>query len=180
MAVRFFDTLTDETLEKVTYRIEVWRSGDLLARNLFFDDDGLLNIEIRPVLDCTEAELWKCTTYGGSEHVSAPGALYVFGDGRPTITGPIFDKGGLYNIRVDIEGATSPKTIVAQPLRYDTFVSVAQEQPFSIQTASAEEVPVVVKTYYDEVDNLVINLQIIQFDLICHLIGLLIIYNMLQ
>ena len=152
MAVRFFNTETDETFESVTYRIEVWRSGDLLARNLFFDDDGLLNIEVRPVLDCTEAELWRCTTYGGSEHVTAPGALYVFGEGRPTITGPIFDKGGLYNIRVDIEGATSPKTIVAQALSYDTFVSVAQEQPFSIQTASAE-IPVVVKTYYDEVDN---------------------------
>ena len=152
MAVRFFDTLTDTTLEKVTYRIEVWRSGDLLARNLFYDLDGNLNIEIRPVENCTKAELWKCTTYGGSEHVSAPGALFVQGEGRPTITGPIFDKGGLYNIRVDIEGATSPKTLIAQPLRYDTFVSVAQEQPFTIPTASAE-IPVVIKTYYDEVDN---------------------------
>jgi len=152
LAVRFFDTLTDETLEQVTYRIEVWRSGDLLARNLFFDDDGILNIEIRPVYDCNEIELWKCSTYGGSEHVSAPGALYVFGGGRPLITGPIFDQGGLYNIRVDIEGATSPRTLLAEVLRYDTFVSVAQEQPFSIQTASAE-VPVVLKTYYDQVDN---------------------------
>ena len=152
MEIRFFNTETDATFEKVTYRIEVWRSGDLLARNLFYDLDGTLNIEIRPTLNCSKAELWRCTTYGGSEHVSAPGALFVQGEGRPTITGPIFDKGGLYNIRVDIEGATSPKTIVAQPLSYDTFVSVAQEQPFTIQTASAE-VPVVVKTYYDEVEN---------------------------
>ena len=153
MEIRLFDTDSDETLEKVTFRVEVWRSGDLLARNLFYDLDGTLNIEVRPVTDCAEAEPWRCSDYFGSEHSSAPGALYVQGEGRPLITGPIFDKGGLYNIRVDVEGATSPRTIVAQVLSYDTFVSVAQEQPFQIQTASAEEIPVVVKTYYDEVDN---------------------------
>ncbi|MDH3695686.1 MAG: peptidase [Nitrosopumilus sp.] len=163
MKIRFFDTITDTTLEKVTYRIEVWRSGDLLARNLFYDLDGRLDVEIRPDFGCDEADLWKCTIYGGSEHVSAPGALFVHGAActddnldicaRPTITGPIFDKGGLYNVRIDIEAATSPRTVLATLLSYDTFVSVAQEQDFVIQTANAEEVPVIVKTYYDEVEN---------------------------
>ncbi len=153
MKVRFFDTLTDTTLEKVTYRIEVWQKGDLLARNLFYDLDGVLNVQIKPNPNCQEVELWKCTIYGGSEHVTAPGALYVQGEGRPTISGPIFVEGGLYNIRVDIEGATSPKTVLATLLSYDTFISIAQEQDFLIQTANAEEIPVIVKTYYDEVDN---------------------------
>jgi hypothetical protein len=153
MAVRFYDTLTDENLDKVTYRVEVWRSGDLLARNLFYDLDGTLNVEIRPTTNCAELELWRCTNYFGSEHVTAPGALFVQGEGRPVIQGPIFDKGGLYNIRVDIEGASNPRTAVAQLLSYDTFVSVAQEQDFVIQTAQAQQVPVTVKTYYDDVDN---------------------------
>ena len=163
MQVRFFDTLTDTTLEQVTYRIEVWKSQDLLARNLFYDDDGVLDVEIRPKSDCTESDLWKCTIYGGSEHVTAPGALYVFGPSctgdnfdicaRPTITGPIFNQGGLYNIKVEIEGATSPKTLLTELLSYDTFVSIAHEQDFLIQTANAEEIPVVVKTYYDDIEN---------------------------
>ena len=163
MQVRFFDTLTDENLDKVTYRIEVWQSGELLARNLFYDMDGRLDIKIKPQTGCSETNLHECSTYGGSEHVSAPGALYVHGAdctddnldvcGRPSITGPIFVKGGLYKIRVDIEAATSPRTVLANLLSYETFVSVAQEQNFSIQTANAEEIPVIVKTYYDDVDN---------------------------
>jgi hypothetical protein len=153
MKIRFFDTLTDTTLEKVTYRIEVWQSGDLLARNLFYDTDGILNIKIKPQSGCNEIDLWRCTIYGGSEHVSAPGALFVQGEGRPTITGPIFVQGGLYNIRVDIEAASSPRTVLVERLSYDTFVSIAQEQNFLIQTASAEEIPVIIKTYYDEVGN---------------------------
>ena len=163
LKIRFFDLLTDNTLDQVTYRVEVWKTGDLLARNLFYDDDGILYVEVRPESDCDAAKLDQCTSYGGSEHVSAPGALYVFGTecnddnvdicARPTITGPVFDKGGLYNIRIDIEGASGPKVQVAERLTYDTFVSIAQEQDFLIRTAHAEEIPVVVKTYYDDVSN---------------------------
>ena len=163
MQIRFFDTLTDENLDKVTYRIEVWQSGELLARNLFYDMDGRLDVKIKPQTGCNETNLHECSTYGGSEHVSAPGALFVYGEdctddnldvcGRPSITGPIFVKGGLYKIRVDIEAATSPRTVLANLLSYETFVSVAQEQNFSIQTANAEEIPVIIKTYYDDVDN---------------------------
>ncbi len=164
LQVRFFDTLTDINLDKVTYRVEVWQSGELLARQLFYDLDGKLDVKIKPDTDCDEDIIEKCSVYGGSEHVSAPNALFVQGAactddnldicGRPSITGPIFVKGGLYNIRVDILAATSPRTLLANLLSYDTFVSVAQEQNFSFQTANAEEIPVVVKTYYDDVDNL--------------------------
>ena len=167
MQVRFFDTLTDKNLDKVTYRIEVWQSGELLARNLFYDLDGRLDVKIKPKDNCNETNLEECSIYGGSEHVSAPGALFVQGAactddnldicGRPSITGPIFVKGGLYKIRVDIEAATSPRTVLANLLSYETFVSVAQEQNFSFQTANAEEIPVVIKTYYDDVDNFEFN-----------------------
>ena len=162
MQIRFFDTLTDKNLDKVTYRVELWQSGELLARNLFYDNDGRLDVKLKPKFNCDEILLKDCTTYGGSEHASAPGALFVQGAdctddnldicARPSITGPIFVKGGLYKITIDIEAATSPRTVLAERLSYDTFVSVAQEQDFFIQTAYAE-VPIIVKTYYDDVDN---------------------------
>ncbi|PJC50712.1 MAG: peptidase [Nitrosopumilales archaeon CG_4_9_14_0_2_um_filter_34_16] len=163
MQVRFFDTLTDKNLDKVTYRVEVWQSGELLARNLFYDLDGRLDVKIKPNPTCNKNNLEECSIYGGSEHVSAPGALFVQGAectddnldicARPSITGPIFVKGGLYKIRVDIEAATSPRSVLANLLSYETFVSIAQEQDFFIKSASAQEIPVIVKTYYDDVDN---------------------------
>jgi len=156
IAIRFYDMLTDENLEQVTYRVEVWRSGDLLARNYFYDEDGTLNVEVRPQTDCYEVKPWKCTEYYGEVHGTA-GGLFARGDGRPLIDGPIFEKGGLYNVKVSIEGATSPRSLVAQPLNFDTFVSVAQDQGFFIKTAAAEEIPVTVKTYYDDVENFSFN-----------------------
>ena len=163
MKVRAFDTLTGTNLENVTYRIEIWRSGEMLARNLFYDPDGSLDVEIRPNPDCDNAELWRCTVYGGSEHYLSPGSLFAYGEqctggnydtcARPIITGPVFEKGGLYHVRVDIEGMNKFRMQIAGELSYETFVSIAQEYSFAIQTAHAEEIPVVIKTYYDEVGN---------------------------
>ena len=150
LKVRFFDQGTNTNLESVTYRVEVFQSGELLARDIFYDQDGELNIQIRPQKECFEVEPWRCTIYQG-ERDPISGGLRERGGGVPVIQGPIFIKGGLYNINVVIEGATSPKTLVAEPLEFDTFVSVAQDQYFTIPEASA--VPVTIKTYYDDVSN---------------------------
>ena len=38
-----------------------------------------LDVKIKPKSGCDKLRLIDCTTYDGSEHVSAPGALYVQG-----------------------------------------------------------------------------------------------------
>ncbi len=152
--VKFFDVEADENFEDVTYNIEIWHGTDLIARNLFFDEDGALDITLRTEAGCEEVDLWKCTKYYGTEHPLAPGALYAQGQSNVTIQGPIFDQGGLYNIKVGIAAATSARTVLAEPLNYDTFISVADVQPFTIRTAQAEEVPATIKTYYDKVSNI--------------------------
>jgi len=150
LQIRFFDQGTNTNLESVTYRVQVFQAGELLAREIFYDKDGELNVQIRPQGQCFEPEPWRCTIYQGARD-PITGGLYAQGSGVPVIQGPIFTKGGLYNISVVIEGATSPKTLVAEPLEFDTFVSVAQEQYFNIPEAFA--VPVTIKTYYDDVSN---------------------------
>ncbi|MDA7991228.1 MAG: peptidase, partial [Gammaproteobacteria bacterium] len=167
--VRFFDIETKENLPQVTYQIEIWNDGqldrELLARNFFFDRDGRLDIKVTPKAGCDEDKLSKCTVYYGDQDVSAVRALFVQGAdctddnldicARPGITGPIFTKGGLYNLKVQIRGAIDPKTITdGEELEFDTFVSVAQEQAFELPGVSGPEpIKVPIKTYYDDVGN---------------------------
>jgi len=150
LQIRFFDQGTNTNLESVTYRVQIFQAGELLAREIFYDKDGELNVQIRPQKECFEPQPWRCTIYQGARDPIS-GGLHERGSGVPVIQGPIFTKGGLYNISVVIEGATSPKTLVAEPLVFDTFVSVAQDQYFTIPEAFG--VPVTIKTYYDDVSN---------------------------
>jgi len=152
ISLRFFDATTDENINDVTYRVELWRGDDLLARNLFYDADGDLKVDVKPIYNCLEIDLWRCTKYFGQIHPIA-GGLYTFGTSNPQIKGPIFDKGGLYYLKVDIVGATSPQTLLVDPLFFELFVSIAEEFNFEIPTAQAESIPVVIKTYYDDVSN---------------------------
>ena len=105
LQIRFFDQGTDTNLESVTYRVQVFQAGELLAREIFYDKDGELNVQIRPQQQCFEPEPWRCTIYQGARDPIS-GGLYAQGTGVPVIQGPIFTKGGLYNISVVIEGAT--------------------------------------------------------------------------
>jgi len=42
LLLRFFDQGTNTNLESVTYRVQIFQAGELLAREIFFDKDGEL------------------------------------------------------------------------------------------------------------------------------------------
>ena len=43
LKVRFFDQGTNTNLESVTYRVQVFQAGELLAREIFYDKDGAVS-----------------------------------------------------------------------------------------------------------------------------------------
>jgi len=153
LSVRFFDATTNKNIEKVTYSIEITQGEQMLAQNLYYDIDGNLNIQIKPLSQCTEVKLLQCTKYFGSEHVSSPGAIYVQNEGRSLIQGPIFTQSGLYNISVKILGAITPTTLVGDELTFNTLIRIPQKQEFTIQTSDSQQHLVNVISYYDNIDN---------------------------
>ena len=152
LSIRFFDSLTNTNIDSVTYRVQIFHGENLLANEYFFDEDGDLNLDIRPTIGCAEKDLWKCTKYFGEKHPIA-GGYYARGDSRPTVQGPIFDQSGQYTLKVSIVGATNPKTMTTSDLYFETFLSIPEKQLFTIQTANAQEFPVLIKSF----DNTIID-----------------------
>ena len=152
LSIRFFDSITNTNIDSVTYRVQIFHGENLLANEYFFDEDGDLNLDIRPTSGCAEKDLWKCTKYFGEKHPIA-GGYYARGDSRPTVQGPIFDQSGQYTLKVSIVGATNPKTMTTSDLYFETFLSIPEKQLFTIQTANAQEFPVLIKSF----DNTVID-----------------------
>ena len=152
LSIRFFDSETGTNINSVTYRVQIFHNDVLVANEYFFDEDGNLDVKVKPTTGCQEKELWKCTKYFGEKHVIA-GAYYARGESLPTIQGPVFDKSGQYNVKVSIVGATNPKTMTTSDLLFETFLQIPQKEIFLIQTANAQEIPISVKSYNGEVTN---------------------------
>ena len=152
LLVRFFDSTTNTSIKSVTYRVQIFQEDNLVANEYFYDEEGNLDLEIKPTKGCVEKDLWKCTKYFGEKHPIA-GAYFGRGDSRPVIQGPVFDKSGPYDIKVSIVGATNPKTMTATDLYFETFLSIPQKQNFLIQTVDAQEFPIVIKSFEGEILN---------------------------
>ena len=131
MKITFLDEDTQQSFRQVTYAIDIYKKGELLARNSFYAENGTVTIDIRPNDVCGDTVAWKCSKYYGTEHPIA-GALYTFGQNNPVIEGPIFVKGGLYHIEVSVLGADSVRSNLLTPLKFDLYVSIAQEHIFYI------------------------------------------------
>ena len=152
LSVRFFDSETNINIKSVTYRIQIFHESTLVANEYYFDEDGKLDVKIKPTTGCPEKELWKCTQYNGEKHAIA-GAYYARGDSLPTIQGPVFDRSGQYNIKVSIVGATNPRTMTTTDLLFETFLHIPQNEIFIIKDANAQEIPISVKSYNGEISN---------------------------
>ena len=152
LSVRFFDSETNVNIKSVTYRIQIFHESTLVANEYYFDEDGKLDVKIKPTAGCLEKDLWKCTQYNGEKHAIA-GAYYARGDSLPTIQGPVFDRSGQYNIKVSIVGATNPRTMTTTDLLFETFLHVPQNEIFLIKDANAQEIPISVKSYDGNVSN---------------------------
>lgn len=146
LSIRFFDSDTNANIKSVTYRVQIFQENNLVANEYFFDEDGKLDLEIRPMTGCQEQSLWKCTKYFGEKHAIA-GAYYARGDSIPVLQGPIFAKSGEYHIKVSIVGATNPKTMTVKDLLFETFLHIPQKETFLIKTADAQEFLISIKSH---------------------------------
>ena len=152
LSIRLFDSDTNINVQSVTYRIQIFHGDNLVANEYFFDEDGKLDLEIKPKTECLNQELWKCTKYYGEKHPIA-GGYYARGDSIPMIQGPVFDKSGEYAVHVSIVGATNPKTMTTKDLLFETFVHIPEKETFLIKAANAQEYPVSIKSYDSETFN---------------------------
>ena len=158
LSIRLFDSDTNVNVKSVTYRIQIFHGDNLVANEYFFDEDGKLDLEIKPKSECIHQDLWKCTTYYGEKHPIA-GGYYARGDSIPVIQGPVFDKNGQYDVKVSIVGATNPKTMTTKDLLFETFVEIPQKETFQIKTANAQEFPVSIKSYNSETSNFMYDIS---------------------
>ena len=143
------DTETDETAKNVTFLIGIFHNNEMILRNYFFAEDGVLPIMVTPI-DSEEIII-----YG--EQDSLLGAWYGTDSNLVEITGPLFNSGGLYTFEIEVRTIDEPTNIIENSGVYNADLTIVDTVSHPQKDQNNEDVEFSTKSYFDSVSNFYYN-----------------------
>ncbi len=139
------DNETDENVNNVTYLIGIFYKDEMILRNYFFAENGILPITVTPTND------GDITIVG--EKDSLLGAWYGTEFNPVEITGPIFNSGGLYTFEIEIRTIDEPTNIIEDSGVYTADLTIVESKSFTQKDQNNQDVEFGTKSYFDSISN---------------------------
>ncbi|MGY5145310.1 MAG: CFI-box-CTERM domain-containing protein [Candidatus Nitrosopumilus sp. metabat.KBP569_Feb_25m_nospike.7] len=139
------DTETDETAKNVTFLIGIFKNNEMILRNYFFAENGILPIMVTPTDDK------EIIIYG--EQDSLLGAWHGTDSDIVEITGPLFNSGGLYTFEIEVRTIDEPTNIIEDSGVYIADLTIVDSVSHSQKDQNNEDVEFSTKSYFDSVSN---------------------------
>ncbi len=135
---------TKENAKNVTFLIGLFHENEMIFRNYFFAEDGVLQIQVKST---QENEI---IIHG--EQDSLLGAWHGTESNPLKITGPLFDSSGLYNFEIEIRTIDEPTNIIESGI-YNADLSVIETVSFTQKDSENNDVDFRSKSYFDTISN---------------------------
>lgn len=136
---------TRENAKNVTFLIGLFHENELIFRNYFFAEDGILSIKVTPT---QEGEI---TIHGVQD--SLLGAWHGTESNPIEITGPLFNSGGLYNFEIEVRTIDEPTNIIEDSGIYNADLSIIETISYIQKDAENHDVKFSVQSYFDKISN---------------------------
>lgn len=135
---------TKENAKNVTFLIGLFHENEMIFRNYFFAEDGVLQIQVKPTQEN------EVTIHG--EQDSLLGAWHGTESEPLKITGSLFDSSGLYNFEIEIRTIDEPTNIIESGI-YNADLSVIETVSFTQKDSENNDVDFRSKSYFDTISN---------------------------
>lgn len=139
------DDETKENAKNVTFLIGLFHKDEMIFRNYFFAEDGVLSITVSPTQDD------EIIIHG--EQDSILGAWHGTESNPIEITGPLFETGGLYNFEIEIRTIDEPTNIIENSGVYNADLSLIETVSFIEKDSENNDVEFRSKSYFDTISN---------------------------
>jgi len=140
---------TKENAKNVTFLIGLFHDDEMIFRNYFFTENGILPIIVRPTQDN------KITINGDQD--SLLGAWHGTESNPIEITGPLFNTGGLYHFEIEIRTIDEPTNIIENSGIYNADLSIIETVSFIQKDSENNDVTFRLKSYFDTISNFTYN-----------------------
>jgi len=140
-----YDHTNRETITNASFKIEIFNNDQLLLDEWFYTRDGILILEVDPDVIVTNKNSIEISgeknDYGLWEKTDTAALI---------ITGPSFDKGGIYTFKVTLDAQDEIGTI--SDVEFEVQVSVT-DVSYHQENTGQNETEFRVKSYYDKISN---------------------------
>ena len=141
---------TKENAKNVTFLIGLFHNDDMIFRNYFFTDDGVLPIKISP-----KPGFDNVVIHG--EQDSILGAWHGTESNPIEITGPIFTSGGLYTFEIEVRTIDEPTNIIEDSGVYNADLTIIETTSYTQKDTENRDVEFRMKSYFDKISNFEYN-----------------------
>ena len=143
------DNETDENVNNVTYLIGIFYKDEMILRNYFFAENGILPIVVTPTDDGSIEII--------GQQDSLLGAWYGTESNPVEITGPLFNSGGLYTFEIEVRTIDEPTNIIENSGVYNADLTIVESVSFPQKDQNNKDVEFSTKSYFDSVSNFYYN-----------------------
>ncbi|MHA7733356.1 PEFG-CTERM sorting domain-containing protein [Nitrosopumilus sp. S6] len=140
------DKETDEPAKNVTFLIGLFHSNEMIFRNYFFTENGVLPIKI------SSQQGYENFVISG-EQDSLLGAYHGTESSPIEIAGPVFDSGGLYTFEIEVRTIDEPTNIIEDSGVYRADLSIVETSSHPQKDAEGNDVEFKMKSYFDKISN---------------------------
>lgn len=143
ISVSTVDSLTNQNVNNITYRVSLFHEGNLIFSDYFFAEDGRVDVHVNPTID------GQIQLVG--EKNAETSAWYETELTPIELVGPVLNSGGLYHFEIEILTIDEPKNIVENPQTYVADVTMVTDQSYDQVDKNGNDVKFGIISYYDKI-----------------------------
>ena len=143
------ESQTKDYAKNVTFLIGLFHENEMIFRNYFFTEDGILTIKVTPSDNGDVKILGEKDDILGAWHGTESEPIQL--------TGPIFKDGGLYNFEIEVRTIDEPTNIIEDSGVNYADVSVISTQSFEETDVNGEQITFGTRSYFDKVSDFSYN-----------------------
>jgi len=136
---------TEQNAKNVTFLIGLFHENEMILRQYFFAENGYLPIKVKPTSDS------EITIHGKQD--SLLGAWHGTKENPITITGPLFESGGLYTFEIEVRTIDEPTNVIEDSGVYTADLSIAETTVHPQQDSENNTVNFRMKSYFDKISS---------------------------
>ena len=119
MTIGFLDEGQNASIQHITFRMDISRDGKHIFSDFFHDHNGEVKLMFKDKGGSSSSH-----TIGGNQDVLTN--AWIADPGSPiTISGPVFNQSGTYNVGLELTTMDNDKTDLTKPLKYNVDVNVS-------------------------------------------------------